>query len=154
MSLLRSSLCAAADVLDLVAELADALTVTTERLVIASRHDAHVGVLGDEDDAGEVAWNPVPRSSLTIGVAGRRPTVVRVPRADRGIQEGDAATSSARERRGRPGDSPRRSPGRLVTTSASETGAARRRPGAAAGSPVPPLPPGRGTGKSGVRGYR
>ena len=95
MSLLRSSLCAAADVLDLVAELADALTVTTERLVIASRHDAHVGVLGDEDDAGEVAWNPVPRSSLTIGVAGRRPTAVRVPRADRGTQEGDAATSSA-----------------------------------------------------------
>ena len=112
MSLLRSSLCAAADVLDLVAELADALTVTTERLVIASRHGAHGGVLGDGDDAG------------------------------------------ARERRGRPGDSPRRSPGRLVTISASETGAARRRPGAAAGSPAPPLPAGRGTGKVGVRGYR
>lgn len=64
MSLLRSSLSAAADVLDLVAELAGALTVTTERLVIASRHDA----------VDEVARDPVPRSSLTTSVAGRRPT--------------------------------------------------------------------------------
>ncbi len=55
MSLLTPSLGAAADVLDLAAELAGALTIATERLVIPLLDDGHVGVVSDEHPGDAVA---------------------------------------------------------------------------------------------------
>ena len=53
MNLFTPPLGAAADVLDLAAELAGALTIAAEQLAIAVLDDGHVGVVSDHDGPGE-----------------------------------------------------------------------------------------------------
>jgi hypothetical protein len=63
MSLFTPSLRVAADVLDLAAELAGALAMATEGLVIAALDEGHVGVVSVNDDPGE---------AVAVAVASRR----------------------------------------------------------------------------------
>jgi hypothetical protein len=76
MNLFTPALGAAADVLDLAAELAGALTTAAERLAIAVLEDGRGGVVSDNDDRSEAA------APVAVGqdsaAAGRERSVSRI----------------------------------------------------------------------------
>ncbi len=59
MSPFTPSLRATADVVDLFAEIAGALSIITERLVIVALHDRRVGFVGDEVEVSQATLGSV-----------------------------------------------------------------------------------------------